>query len=97
MKLLGQERYQRRRATFELEKPIETVSGYLVLEGWQRPTAPPGYHDFAEPFQHAIVAVGLDDGTIHVGIRDHGQQEWYRTGGKVNDLVFGIRNRIKDW
>lgn len=97
LKLLGRERLTRLRATFELESPIEIISGYLVLEGWQRPTAPPGYKNFAEPYQHAVVAVGLNDGSIHVGIRNHGKQEWYSTKGKYTDLVFYIRDRIKNW
>lgn len=95
-KLLGGRRFTRLRATFELENPIEIISGYLVLEGWQRQTAPPGYKNFAEPYQHAVVAVGLDDGSIHVGIRNEGRQEWYSTGGKYTDLVYAIRDRIKN-
>lgn len=97
LKLLGRQRFTRLRATFELESPIEIISGYLVLEGWQRHTAPPGYKNFAEPYQHAVVAVGLDNGSIHVGIRNHGKQEWYSTKGTYTGLVFNIRDRIKDW
>lgn len=94
-KLLGRRRFTRLRATFEIEKPIEIISGYLVLEGWQRPTAPPGYKNFAEPYQHAVVAVGLDDSSIHVGSLNGGRQEWYSTKGKYTDLVYDIRDRIK--
>lgn len=94
-KLLGRRRFTRLRATFELENPIEIISGYLVLEGWQRQTAPPGYKNFAEPYQHAVVAVGLDDSSIHVGILNGGRQEWYSTKGKYTDLVYDIRDRIK--
>ncbi len=87
LKLLGKQGFERLINSFGLVEPIDLIRGHLVLEG--------AADLHVSPIEeHAVVAVKLSDGTMHVAFNRAGKIEWFSTQGKHTDLPRDIRNRI---
>lgn len=90
LKLLGKQGFDRLMNSFGLVQPIDLISGYLVMEGAANLHVSPVE-------EHAVLAVRLSDGTMHVAFARDGKVEWFSTRGKHTELPRDIRNRIQQY
>ncbi len=90
LKLLGKQGFDRLMNSFGLVQPIDLISGYLVLEGAANLHVSPVE-------EHAVLAVRLSDGTMHVAFARDGKVEWFSSRGKHTELPRDIRNRIQQY
>jgi hypothetical protein len=90
LKLLGKPGFDRLMESFGLVQPIDLISGYLVLEGAANLHVSPVE-------EHAVLAVRLSDGTMHVAFARDGKVEWFSSRGKHTQLRRDIRNRIQQY
>jgi hypothetical protein len=90
LKLLGKQGFERLINSFGLVEPIDVIRGYLVLEGAANLHVSPVE-------EHALVAVKLFDGTMHVAFAREGKIQWFSSKGKHTDLSPDIRQRIRKY
>ena len=82
--LLSKEDYRFVTKTCGKEVPIKKIDNYLIVRRC---------HSYACAYGGATIVINLDDGAMHIAIKNEGdkEQRWFSTNNKQGELPFEVR------